>query len=110
MSPAGRGARLPGEAPQPFCERCGRSVDAATIGPRVGLCHCPSCDLFACRSCWSEAAESCPECGISFAAASTAEMHSEALAAGALAANALRGEGPATEEPVAWPEEPDAMG
>ena len=106
MSPAGRGARLPGEAPQPFCERCGRSVDAATIGLRVGLCHCPSCDLFACRSCWSEAAESCPECGTSFAAASTAEMHSEALAAGVLAANALRGEGPAAEEPVAWPEEP----
>ena len=34
-------------------------------------------------------------------------MHSEALAAGVLAANALRGEGPATEEPVAWPDEPE---
>ena len=73
------------------------------MAQRVGLCHCPSCDLFACRSCWAEAADSCPECGISFAAASAAETHSEALAAGALAANAIRGE----EEPPARADEPE---
>ena len=105
MSPAGRGARLPGEAPQPFCERCGRSVEAATIGLRVGLCHCPSCDLFACRSCWSEAAESLSGVRDLVRGGSAAEMHSEALAAGALAANALRGED-ARGRGACWPEEP----
>ena len=107
MSPAGRGARLPGEAPQSFCERCGRSVEAASIGHRVGLCHCPACDLFACRSCWSEAAEACPECGVSYAEARPTEVLTAALTAGALAANALRDEALAADgPPPARPEEP----
>src|SRR6476660_6812701 len=63
LSPARHGARLPGGAPEPFCERCGTSVETAAIGPWVGLCHCPACDIFACRWCWEEAAEGCPECG-----------------------------------------------
>src|SRR6186997_2076159 len=67
LSSARRGARLPGGAPEPFCERCGTSVEIAAIGPWVGLCHCPACDVFACRWCWEEAAEGCPECGIRYA-------------------------------------------
>src|SRR6188508_2413413 len=67
LSPARHGARLPGGAPEPFCERCGTSVEVAAIGPWVGLCHCPACDVFACRWCWEEATEACPECGTRYA-------------------------------------------
>lgn len=109
MSPAARGARPPGEAPQPICERCGTSVDAAAIGPWVGLCHCPSCDIYACRWCWSEAAEACPGCGAWYGDAPlvaplaeealvASTPSTEALAAGALAANALVAERLAREE------------
>jgi hypothetical protein len=101
VSPAGRGARLPGEAPQPFCERCGTSVEVAKLGPWVGLCHCPSCDVFACRWCWTEAAEACPDCGTTFEQSVATPTHAEALAAGALAANELRGETPAADAPAA---------
>ncbi len=92
LSSARHGARLPGGAPEPFCERCGTSVEAAAIGPWVGLCHCPACDIFACRWCWEEAAEGCPECGIRYAplvvaAAAAAPVAATAVAAaGALAA------------------------
>jgi hypothetical protein len=114
VSPAVRGARPPGEAPQPFCERCGTSVEVAKLGPWVGLCHCPSCDTYSCRWCWAEAAEACPECGAVFgetlAAAPPAtealvasSPTTEALAAGTLAANALVAEKLAVEETQAVP-------
>jgi hypothetical protein len=32
------------------------------IGPRVGMCHCPSCDTFACRWCWAAYRGACPTC------------------------------------------------
>jgi hypothetical protein len=69
MSLATRERRLPGEPPQPICERCDRPVDPAAIGSQVGLCHCPACDLFACRWCWSEAGGLCPGCGVAFGVA-----------------------------------------
>ncbi|MEO8437601.1 MAG: PASTA domain-containing protein [Chloroflexota bacterium] len=28
----------------------------------VGLCHCPSCNVFACRWCWADADGACPRC------------------------------------------------
>jgi hypothetical protein len=38
------------------------------IGPRVGLCHCPVCELYACPWCWAGAEGSCPFCAWSYAA------------------------------------------
>jgi hypothetical protein len=32
------------------------------IGPRVGMCHCSSCDTFACRWCWAAYRGACPTC------------------------------------------------
>jgi hypothetical protein len=51
-----------GEAPPPFCPRCARAVDMASIGPQVGLCHCLSCQRYACRWCWLKARGRCPIC------------------------------------------------
>jgi hypothetical protein len=92
LGPATRRARLPGQAPEPFCERCGASVDVAAIGPWVGMCHCPACDIFACRWCWSEAGEGCPDCGAVFAAAPVGAVAATAgaVAAGAVTTGAIR--------------------
>jgi hypothetical protein len=100
VRPAVPGARAPGEAPQPFCERCGTSVEVAKLGPLVGLCHCPSCGIYSCRWCWAEAAEACPECGAWFSETGLAAPPvrealvasapgTQALAAGTHAANAV---------------------
>lgn len=61
---APRAAQSSGDPPLPYCERCGKQVDQATIGPLVGLCHCPSCNGYVCRWCWADAAGECPACGI----------------------------------------------
>jgi hypothetical protein len=42
------------------------------IGPRVGLCHCPSCDSYACRWCWADYRGSCPTCRDPFVVPTTA--------------------------------------
>ena len=109
LSSARHGARLPGGAPEPFCERCGTSVEVAAIGPWVGLCHCPACDVFACRWCWEEATEACPECGTRYAplvvaAAAVAPIAAVAEtvpAAGVLAASTPVVASPAATVPVA---------
>jgi hypothetical protein len=100
VSPARRGARLPGQPPEPYCERCGASVDVADIGPWVGMCHCPECDIFACRWCWSEAGEACPECGAVFAGAAVGAVGVGAgvAAAGGATAGAM-GVGPGPVPP-----------
>ncbi len=41
----------------------------ASIGPQVGLCHCPSCEEYACRWCWAETPGACPTCAVSYLAA-----------------------------------------
>lgn len=51
-----------GDPPPPFCPRCARAVDMASIGPQVGLCHCLSCQRYACRWCWLKARGRCPMC------------------------------------------------
>src|SRR5215831_754176 len=51
-----------GDPPPPVCPRCSRAVDMATIGPQVGLCHCLSCQRYACRWCWLKARGRCPMC------------------------------------------------
>jgi hypothetical protein len=51
-----------GDPPPPVCPRCARRVDMAAIGPQVGLCHCLSCQRFACRWCWLKARGRCPTC------------------------------------------------
>jgi hypothetical protein len=61
-----------GEPPLPFCQRCGKQIDQATIGPRVGLGHCPACSVYSCRWCWADALGACPGCGTSFAGADAA--------------------------------------
>ena len=61
---APRAAQSSGDPPLPYCERCGKQVDQTTIGPLVGLCHCPSCNGYVCRWCWADAAGACPACGI----------------------------------------------
>jgi hypothetical protein len=63
-----------GEPPSPFCQRCGRLVDMAAIGPQVGLCHCPYCQSYACRWCWADASGDCPGCAFPYAVASTAAV------------------------------------
>lgn len=56
----------PGEPPPPYCQRCDKRVDQRTIGPMVGLGHCPACGIYTCRGCWAEALGACPACGIAF--------------------------------------------
>ena len=56
-----------GGPPVPLCPRCDRRVDQSTIGPLVGLGHCPSCAAYSCRWCWVEALSECPSCHAAFA-------------------------------------------
>ena len=74
-----------GAPPEPLCQHCGRRVDASAIGTSVGLCHCPSCQGYACRWCWAEAPGVCPMCAIPFsvAAAASVAVHRPAAAAAA---------------------------
>jgi hypothetical protein len=51
-----------GDPPPPVCPRCARRVDMEAIGPQVGLCHCLSCQRYACRWCWLKARGRCPMC------------------------------------------------
>ena len=65
-----------GDPPPPVCPRCARRVDMEAIGPQVGLCHCLSCQRYACRWCWLKARGRCPMCAAPYevwgAAAATA--------------------------------------
>ena len=59
----GREIPASGEPPAAVCPRCGRRVDMATIGPRVGLGHCPVCEVYACRWCWAGAEDAVRSAG-----------------------------------------------
>lgn len=83
-----------GDPPLPFCQRCRRRIDQASIGARVGLCHCNACQLYACRWCWKDAAGECPGCGAAFGGA-------EFAVAGAGGHSAPAGRRPDRRIPVA---------
>jgi hypothetical protein len=84
----GRETPASGEPPAPVCQRCGRRVDMEAIGPRVGLCHCPVCELYACPWCWAAADGGCPICAYSYAVAAIAPAAAVAAVAPAAAAAA----------------------
>ena len=103
----GREIPASGEPPAAVCPRCGRRVDMATIGPRVGLCHCPVCEVYACRWCWAGAEDACPICGVSYGPAAVAPRRAAAAAvagAGIAAAAAAAPTPTAAAAPEATPE------
>src|SRR6478735_7638123 len=92
----GREIPASGEPPAAVCPRCGRRVDMATIGPRVGLCHCPVCEVYACRWCWAGAEDACPICGVSYGPAAVAPRQAAAVAVAGAGIAAAATAAPAT--------------
>jgi hypothetical protein len=56
----------------------------ASIGPQVGLCHCLSCQRYACRWCWLKARGKCPMCAAPY------EVWTAAAASGVAVTRAAR--------------------